>query len=159
MNIFCNGCGMCCKLIPVKSGDNILVRDGFQIIDDEFQSFLIKIDTESIDGASRELFSDVEFFRCKYLINDKCTIDTKPPVCTNYPSSPLAIVPEECACIGDIFIKNEELKRKIRKIKEEILDYEVLISTDDKDSASYKKIIENLNRFVNKYKDFGSEDW
>ena len=56
-------------------------------------------------------------------------------------------------------MKNEELKRKIRMIKEEMLDYETLIASGDKDSSSYKKIIENLARFITKYKDYGSENW
>lgn len=166
MNIFCNGCGMCCKLIPIKKGENILVRDGFQIIDEEFQSFLIKYEPEQAKDVNKEyterildLFPDVEFYKCSYFADNKCTINRKPSLCRDFPYSPLAIVPEECACLGEVFIKNEELKRRIRKIKEEILDYETLISTGDKDSTSYRKIIDNLNRFVTKYKDFGSDNW
>ena len=166
MNEFCNGCGLCCELIPVKNGDNVLVRDGFQILDEEFRSFLIKVETEQakeidLNYTTRilELFPDAEFFRCRYFKENQCVITEKHPLCRNFPSSPLAIVPEECACVGEVFVKNEELRRRIRKIKEEILDYETLISAGDKDSSSYKKIIENLNRFVAKYKDFGSENW
>lgn len=167
MNVFCNCCGMCCKLIPIKKGDNILVRDGFQIVDDEFQAALIPIDIDDaikIDEGYvnnvRTLFPDVDFYKCKYLNEEnKCIIDNKPPLCHNFPESALAIIPDECSCSGDIFIKNEFLKRKIRMIKEEILDYETLIQLGDKDSASYKKIIENLSRFVLKYKDFGSSNW
>lgn len=167
MNVFCNGCGMCCKLIPVKSGDNILVRDGFQLIDDEFFSGLTELSDENARSISeeyvatvKEIFADVKFYSCKFLSdNNKCTLKEKPSVCINFPSTALALVPDGCDCAGDIFVKNEELKRKIRKIKEEILDYETMIANGDKDSASYKKIIENLTRFVTKYKDFGSDFW
>lgn len=167
MDAFCNGCGMCCKVIPVKSEDNVLVRDGFQIIDEKFFNSLIRLDfaealsiNESYVKKVQELFPDVEFYKCGHLSGDnKCSLDKKPIVCQNYPSTSLAIVPDECCYLGEIFIKNEQLKRKIRMIKEEILDYETLIELGDKDSASYKKIVENLTRFVKKYKDFGSEMW
>lgn len=167
MNVFCNGCGMCCKLIPVKNGESILVRDGFQIIDEDFMSSLQELsetDARNINEEYvekvRSIFPDVKFYSCTHLSTDgKCTLAQEPPICNNFPSTALAIIPEECACVGDIFMKNEQLKRKIRMIKEEILDYETLIENGDKDSASYKKIIENLSRFIVKYKDFGSENW
>lgn len=167
MNVFCNGCGMCCKLIPVKSGDNVIVRDGFQTADEKFMQDLVPLSSDSARKINdeyvkkvQELFPLVKFYRCKYLSSEnKCMQENKPAVCENFPKTPLAIVPDECSCLGDVFMKNEELKRKIRMIKEEILDYESLIAIGDKDSASYKKIIDNLKRFIVKYKDFGSEDW
>lgn len=167
MNVFCNGCGMCCKLIPVKSGDNVLVRDGFQTADESFLNGLVPLSSDSARKINedyvnkvQEKFPLVKFYRCKHLsAENKCSLDKKPPVCENFPKTPLAIIPDECSCAGDVFIKNEELKRKIRMIKEEILDYETLIAIGDKDSDSYKKIVENLKRFIAKYKDFGAEDW
>lgn len=167
MNVYCNGCGMCCKLIPVKNGDGVLVRDGFQIIDEEFFSGLYELSEETANNINKKyvesvlnIFPDVKFYGCKHLSdNNKCLLKEKPPVCVNFPSTALAMLPDECACIGDIFVKNEQLKRRIRMIKEEIMDYEILIENGDKNSASYKKIIDNLTRFVTKYKDFGSEDW
>lgn len=167
MNVFCNGCGMCCKLIPIKDGDGVLVRDGFQIVDEEFFSGLYelsetaakKLNTKYVESI-HNIFPDVKFYSCKHLSPDnKCSLNEKPSVCINFPSTALAMIPEECSCLGDIFIKNEQLKHKIRMIKEEIMDYEILIENGDKNSASYKKIIDNLTRFVTKYKDFGSLDW
>lgn len=167
MNVFCNGCGMCCKIIPIKIGDNILVRDGFQIADEDFISGLQELSEIEAQNINEDyvknvqsIFPDIKFYTCKYLSDEnKCLLKQKPSVCENFPSTALAIVPDECACYGDVFIKNEALKRKIRMIKEEILDYEIRIENGDSDSASYKKIIENLNRFIIKYKDFGSENW
>lgn len=168
MNVFCNGCGMCCKLIPVKDGDFILVRDGFQIIDYDFLAGLTKltneearnIDSEYIDKVEN-IFPDVSFYSCKYLSDDnKCSLKQQPSVCHKFPSTALALIPDDCSCSGDIFVKNESLKKRIRMIKEEILDYETLILTaDKKEAVSYRKIIENLTRFVTKYKDFGSDNW
>ncbi len=168
MNSYCNGCGMCCKLIPVKYGDGVLVRDGFQIIDEEFFSGLYELSEETAKSLNSNyvesilnIFPDVKFYGCKHFSaeDNKCELEEMPPVCANFPSAALAIIPDECSCSGDIFIKNEQLKHKIRTIKEEILDYEILIENGDKNSASYRKIIDNLTRFVTKYKDFGSDDW
>ena len=167
MNVFCNCCGMCCRIIPLKRGDNVLVRDGFQVADEDFLSNLVPLTEEEAQEINfayvdsvRNIFPDVELYRCGNLSEDfKCKLSQKPPVCKDFPKSPLALVPDECSCLGDVFMKNEELKRKIRMIKEEILDYESLIAIGDKDAASYKKIVENLMRFIKKYKDFGSDNW
>lgn len=167
MSVFCNDCGMCCKIIPVRKGDNVLVRDGFQTPDEVFFSNLVPLTKDSACKINEDyvkkvqsIFPHVKFYSCKCLDgNNKCSLNEKPSVCKNFPNTALAIVPDECNCLGEVFIKNEELKRKIRMIKEEVLDYETLISAGDKDSGSYKKIVENLYRFIAKYKDFGSEDW
>lgn len=166
MSVCCNGCGMCCKILPVKNGEYILVRDGFQLIDEEFMSYLKELSdkkareiSESYVETVTNIFPDVKFYECTNLKDNKCSLDEKPSICKNFPTTALALVPDGCAYTGEIFMKNEELKRKIRMIKEEILDYEMLIESGDKDSASYKKIIENLNRFIVKYRDFGSDCW
>lgn len=167
MKKMCNHCGMCCNLIPVNEDGNYIVRDGFQILEENFSEYLIKlsdkeareINIDYVDKITKS-FPNVKFYKCKYNSNlNICTVNDKPYYCNKFPSTPVAIVPDECSHLGSIFVKNEELKQRIRKIKEEILDYEILISLKDKDSESYKKIIENLNRFIKKYADFGSNDW
>jgi hypothetical protein len=79
--------------------------------------------------------------------------------CIKYPSHPLALIPDECNFYGEIFIKSEELKQKIRKYKEEIVFYESMITANPKEEMSYRKIITSLQRFVDKYLPFGSEEW
>ena len=167
MNVLCNGCGMCCRIIPVCQRNNVMVRDGLQPIDESFLSGLVRLPNDEAEKLNieyvnkiRDIFPDAVFYSCKYISeNNECTMEKKPSVCYSFPSSPLAIVPDECGSLGEVFMKNEELKRKIRMIKEEILDYETLIDRGDKDSESYKKIIENLKRFITKYKEYGSENW
>ena len=143
------------------------MRDGFQIPTDEFEKLLTPI--TSVEACNinqeyvqkvREVFPDARFYSCKALSEgNKCTLEKKPAFCGDFPCSPLAIIPDECGYTGEIFMKNEELKRKIRKIKEEILDYETLIEIGDKDSNSYKRIVDNLKKFIQKYADFGANDW
>ena len=61
--------------------------------------------------------------------------------------------------MGEIFIKSEEIKQKVRKYKEEIIYYEAMIASDCKDKNVYIKILDSLNRFIEKYRQFGADDW
>ena len=166
MDDYCKNCCKCCRLIPVID-DKKLIRDGFQQFDDEFNSLIIPIsetDARNLDNdyveRVKENFPAAVFHRCSALSeNNKCTADVKPSVCSEFPTSPCAFVPDECKYLGEIFLKNEELKQKIRLIKEEILDYKSRIELGDKSAKAYKKIIENLNSVINKYSDFGSDKW
>ena len=61
-------------------------------------------------------------------------------VCSKiYSSNPLVDVPEGCCYSGEIFLKREEIKQKVRKFKEEIIYYEALIASGDKESKSYNR--------------------
>ena len=166
MNVFCNQCGMCCKLIPVNNDGSFLLRDGFKLLNnDEKNLESITIDNaikinENYVKEIQTLFPDATFYSCKFVARDgHCMSPEKFDFCKQFPETDLAIVPNECQFIGEVFIKKEALKHKIRVIKEEILDYETLIQLGDKDSKSYEKIIENLKKFIKKYRDFGSDNW
>ncbi len=167
MDSICKDCYICCKIIPVSKDGNMLLRDGLQSVDEDFLQAVYElsedealiIDADYVQKVG-EIFPDAKFYGCKNFNSENgCSLEEKPNFCKIFPKSPLAIVPDACAYLGEVFINNEELKRKIRMIKEEILDYQNLIESGDKDASSYKKIIENLNRFIMKYKDFGSENW
>ena len=56
---------------------------------------------------------------------------------------------------GDIFIKLEKLKQKVRKLKEEIIYYNTILPED----KSVQRIIDRHQSFIDKYKMYGSEDW
>lgn len=81
------------------------------------------------------------------------------PCCEIYSINPLVDLPEECCCSGEIFLRREALKQKIRKYKEEIIHYEALISSGYKDKNSYIKAIKNLQKFIEKYSVVGSDNW
>lgn len=161
MTNFCNHCGLCCKLIPAINGN--IIRDGKQPIEKFF--IPISIDqalniNENYVKKVQSLFPEAKFYTCKYVSENKqCTNSHMPESCINYPSSPLAIIPDECGFSGEIFIKYETLKQKIRKLKEEIVHYESLIITNPKEKNNYKKIIDSHNRFIKKYEQFGSLNW
>jgi len=161
MNNFCEYCGLCCKIIPEKDG--VVIRDG--VCADT--SFFVPLTREEALSVSEKFVLDLEkvfgrikFCKCKYITNDNvCKNLQKPDKCKNFPLTELAIVPEECCYIGEVFLRREELKSKVRKYKEEIIHYESLINSGDRDKNSYKKIINNLQKFIDKYALYGSADW
>ena len=94
---------------------------------------------------------------CCYLINnDFCS---KNKISENVSGEPQIFIPEDCEHYGVIFLKIEEIKQKIRKYKEEIVYYEAMIASGCKEEKVYKKIIDSLNRFIEKYAPYGSYDW
>ena len=64
-------------------------------------------------------------------------------------------LPENCGYEGDVFIKLEKEKQKIRKLKEEIIYYNSILSVD----KSVQRIIDRHQAYIDKYKMYGSEDW
>ena len=68
-------------------------------------------------------------------------------------------IPEGCEHYGQIFLKLEEIKQKVRRYKEEILYYESMVASGCKEEKVYSKIIVSLNRFIDKYSEFGARDW
>lgn len=141
---FCNKCGACCKNIPIDFSQRAIFRDGVQELTPEFEKMLVPTSKTN----------NITFCSCKYLVNNLCTNPKKPEECKNYPSSPFAFLPEDCGFRGEIFIKLENIKQKIRKLKEEIIYYESL-----EDSKEFQKIIDHHRNTINKYKQYGSQDW
>ncbi len=142
---YCKKCGECCKNIAVDFEKMVMFRDGIQTLSSEFAKMLER----------NENRGNITICSCKYLKNNLCTNSNKPQECIDYPSSPFAFLQEDCGYEGYIFLKNEHIKQKVRKLKEEILHYETLLSQD----KSVQKIINRHNAFIVKYKMYGSDDW
>jgi hypothetical protein len=144
---YCKKCGSCCKQIKINKDK--LLWDGEIKLSEEFKSMLIPIDTEN------------NIYTCKYLHNNLCTNPDKPDICKNYPSFAFTKLPDGCGYEGYLFIAKEKIRHKIRKMKEEVLDYTILCNTsiDKREIQQYNKIIESHQRFINKYMDFDSENW
>ena len=150
-NNFCKMCGECCKNIKIDTINKSMYRDGIESIDEEFLSML---ELSKSEGG----FS---YYNCKFLSNNKCINPNKPEICKKFPSSPFAFLPEDCGYEGVMFQENEKIKQKIRKLKEEIIHYNALIDTIENKSEKqqYQKIINSHNKFIQKYKQYNSEDW
>lgn len=167
MTNFCNHCGTCCKLIPANIEKQLLYRDGIQTLDEDFISLLEPLTleeacniNESYVNKVHSLFSEANFYKCKNLSQDNLCISLdKHDFCKTFPCDALALIPDECGYYGEIFIKHEELKQKVRKYKEEIIYYESMIASGCKEEKVYLKIIDSLNKFIEKYIPFGANDW
>ena len=106
------------------------------------------------------IFPNVSFFECKFLSKDNlCTSIEKQDFCKTFPSDGMALIPSCCGYYGEIFLKNEEIKQKVRKYKEEITCYQAIIDSGSKEEKVYIRIIESLERFIKKYEIFGANDW
>ena len=145
-NNYCNKCGKCCKEILVDFSQRIIYRDGVQHLSKEFEEIIIPYDKKE----------NVSICYCKFLDkNNNCTHPKKPEECSKYPSSAFAFIPEECGYYGEIFSKLEHEKQKIRKLKEEIIEYESKLQED----KSLIKIINRHKAYIEKYKIYGSYNW
>ena len=148
---FCNKCGECCRNIVVDFNKKIVYWDGIQPLSDDFATNLIPLSE----------IKNYTVCTCKFLKNDLCTNMQKPEICTNYPSAPFTQLPENCGYEGKIFIEQERIKQRIRKLKEDILHYSVIIETSDNkfENNQLKKIISSHQKWIDKYRPFGSDDW
>lgn len=161
MKTFCNKCGLCCKLIPAVNGK--IIRDDFQDIED----FFFPIDISAAQNINENYVKNVQsnfpetiFYKCSFLSETNiCTNPNPPENCKKFPNSPLALIHEECGYSGEIFVKFEALKQRIRKLKEEIIYYEAQIATNPKEKNNYQKIIKSHNNYIKKYEQFGSLNW
>ena len=94
-----------------------------------------------------------------------CDYQTEDDFCSkskdykNVSEDTFVFIPEDCDHYGTIFLKLEEVKQKVRKYKEEIIHYEAIIASGSKEEKVYKKIIDSLNKFIDKYKTFGADNW
>lgn len=105
----------------------------------------------------------ISFFKCRYIMDDNlCGIYlNRKELCDRFPSSPWAVVPPGCGFEGWLFQKREEEKKKIRKLKENILDLEVL-RREVNNPEQIKRIDEAIgqtNSIIKSYEKYGSADW
>lgn len=148
---FCIKCGECCRKIPVDFRKQIMYRDGIQPLSDKFKDMLSPVVKNG----------EITYCICKYLRGNLCSNPNKPIECSNFPSSPFAMLPDGCVQAGNVFIESEKIKQRVRKLKEEILEYNILIDTISNkfERRGLLKIIEKHRQFINKYNEYGSDNW
>lgn len=177
----CKMCGKCCRLVTIPySLDHVkkLAMEG----DERAQDFVDLFEPyESIDAARRVDNDTVEniiklfklggkydektltFYRCRYIQPDNlCSnYNNRRILCKHFPSTPWAIVPVGCGFEGWLFWKREEIKQRVRKEKEELLELKFL-KKKIKDEDTLKRMIlveQRLQRNIDLFKKYGSEDW
>lgn len=177
---FCLMCGKCCKL----STASIAYKELLALADtgDEGAKDFLNIfePYSSIDAAkkahpeivdniiknlknSTETITEVTFYRCKYILdNNMCGIyENRPELCERFPSSPWAVVPPGCGYEGWLFKCREELKQKIRKQKEILLEFEAELKKEHTPEMKLKleNAIQKIKDIIKIYAKYGAEDW
>ncbi len=149
MKDYCIKCGACCKNIKIDKNKELLQWDGSMPLTKEFEAMLLPINIE--EGI----------YTCKHLKENLCTNKNKPDICKNYPSFPFTQLADGCGYEGEIFLKKEKIKHKIRKLKEEKLHYQTLseLTQNKKEQQQYQKLINLNEKAILKYQEYGSENW
>jgi Fe-S-cluster containining protein len=177
----CLKCGRCCKVVTTELTYNELTKMA-EAGDKESMDFLDifepyesiekakKVDKKTVDNILSKIKTNdiideknITFYKCKYLLdNNLCEIyKNRKELCYRFPSSLWAIIPPGCGFEGWFFEKKEEIKKIIRKQKEEILDLEILLieSKTEEQKQKIKKIKENIESNIKKYEKYGAMYW
>lgn len=177
----CHMCGKCCRVVTTSLSYAELKQmeqDGDKGAVDFLSLFVPydsiesarNVDAGVVDNIINRLKSDgsfdekeITFYGCKYLQdNNLCSrYETRLNLCKHCPSTPWSIVPPGCGFEGWLFWQREEVKQKIRKSKEELLELKLLrMRTKDENTLQKINIVEHkIQRGIDFYKKYGSENW
>ena len=177
----CNMCGKCCRVVTTSvpyKGLLEMSAKGDKGAKDFLSLFVPyesieaarKVDAEVVDNIINRLIDDgnyredeITFYGCKYLQdNNLCSrYENRLDLCRHCPSSPWSIVPPGCGFEGWLFWQREEIKQKIRRSKEELLELNLLrMRTKDEETLKRISSVEHkITKNIEAYKKYGSENW
>ena len=177
----CHMCGKCCRVVTTslsyaelkqmeQAGDKGAVDFLSLFVPYDSIESARNVDAGVVDNIINRLKSDgsfdekeITFYGCKYLQdNNLCSrYETRLDLCKHCPSTPWSIVPPGCGFEGWLFWQREEIKQKIRKSKEELLELKLLrMRTKDENTLQKINIVEHkIQRGIDFYKKYGSENW
>ena len=177
----CHMCGRCCRVATTtvsyeklqelaKQNDKGAVD--FLTIFTPYDSIedARKVDAQIVDNIINRLKGDnnydekeTTFYYCKYIQpNNLCSkYESRLDLCVHCPSTPWVVVPPGCGFEGWLFWEREEIKRKVRGYKEELLDMMVLRSktTDEELLKKIAAVEAKLHENIDMYQKYGAHDW
>lgn len=177
----CHMCGKCCRVVTTstpyaqlksmaESGDK--GATDFLSLFEPYSSIEAarNVDADVVDNIINRLKNDgkfdennITFYGCRFLQdNNLCSrYETRLDLCKHCPSTPWSIVPPNCGFEGWLFWQREEIKQKIRKSKEELLELQILrMKTIDKEVLKKIDAVEHkIQKSIDFYKKYGSENW
>lgn len=177
----CLMCGLCCRVATTstpyrklkemcEAGDKGAMD--FLSIFEPYESIEAarKVSPQTVDNIINGLKADnnyreedMTFYCCKYLLDDNsCSrYEDRMLLCKHFPATAWAIVPPGCGYEGWLFMKREEVKQKIRKLKEELLELELVKSkTTSPDILLKISAVQNkMQNSIKLYAKYGSENW
>lgn len=177
----CHMCGKCCRMSTTSTPYEELKKlaaEGHQGAIDFLSIFVPyksiedarKVEPEVVDNIIQRHKEDgkyneanLTFYGCKYLGKDNlCTrYESRLDLCKHCPSTPWSIVPPGCGFEGWLFWQREEIKKKIRLEKEELLDLKLLrLKTTNEEVLKKITLVEHkIQKSIDLYKKYGSENW
>lgn len=177
----CKMCGKCCRVVTTSIPYRklkLMAHDGDKGAVDFLSLFVPYksieearlVDASVVDNIVDRLLEDgnynekdVTFYYCKYLQDDNlCSnYENRPALCRHCPSTPWAIVPPGCGFNGWLFWKREEDKQKVRKAKEELLELQLLRkrTTNEETLKKISTVEQKIQRNIDMYKKYGSQNW
>lgn len=177
----CKMCGLCCRVVTTtipylklkemcEQGDKgaidfLSIFEPYPSIEDAR-----KVSAETVDNIINGLKmddnyveADMTFYKCKYIRDDNLcgNYEARPLLCKHFPASPWAIVPPGCGFEGWLFMKREEAKQKIRKVKEELLELQLLKAKTNSPELLIKiaSVEKKMHESIEMYKKHGSDNW
>ena len=177
----CKMCGKCCRMSTtsktykeIKSladaGDKgaldfLEIFEPYESIDKARET-----DKETVDNIIKMLSVDgnfdenkITFYHCRFIQPDNLCSNylNRKELCKHFPSSPWAVVPPGCGFEGWLYAKREEIKQKVRKEKEELIELKLLKNRmNDVETLKKIELVEQkINRNIDMYSKYGSKDW
>lgn len=177
----CNMCGICCRLatteVPYKKLLELQAQGDEGAMDflELFEPYASieearKVSASVVDNVINGLKADnnynedeLTFYHCRFIGDDNLCgrYETRKILCDHFPSTPWAIVPPGCGFEGWLFMKREETKQKIRKVKEELIELQLLKrkKLSDEMLAKIEAVEKKMYNSIELHKKHGSEFW
>lgn len=177
----CHMCGKCCRVVttPKTYEELCAARDAgdegavdFLSLFEPYPSIAEarKVSKETVDNIVNALKengaydeSKLTFYKCRYIQDDNlcARYQDRLQLCDNFPATPWAVVPPGCGFEGWLFQQREEKKQKVRKLKENLLSLDVMLSECD-DEDQKKRVLETADKLkytISMYECYGGNDW
>lgn len=178
----CNMCGKCCKAITTPYTYEELVDLAKQGQEEARVFVEVFVRYNSVDEARAAVPDHVEnilrqlrknnpnldestvtFYHCPHLTDDnKCSIHaTRPDCCRRAPRNGWSLFPPDCGFKGWQFQHKEKVKASVRKLKEYLLELELL--PDDYVLKERNKTVKEMKDFIKEkiapWRKYGADLW
>lgn len=165
----CKMCGKCCRVATSSLPHAELVRrseagdrEAWEFLD-TFTPFETLEDAMAMDKDTVLNIPDYQnrtFYTCKHLKGNICgRYLERHDVCKRFPNSPWAIHPPNCGFEGWLFQEREKIMKYIRGLKEEQMEYRMMLKSSPQHAEKLEQLISSIDRTIKLFDKYGSEYW
>lgn len=177
----CKMCGQCCKAITTPYTHEELKelaaqgQEEARVFVEIFRKYPTIEDARKavpahVENILKELKknpdfdeSKIAFYYCPHLTEQNtCSIHpTRPGCCRRAPRNGWSLFPPECGFKGWQFQQRERVKATVRRLKETLMDFELLADEQILPSSgkSVKQVREEINEKISHWEKYGSAHW